>query len=378
MRNKILTAVFVLITGICTAQVDSFLYGGVMRNYITHLPPGYTQGQHLPLVINIHGYTSNASQQQMLSGFDNISDTANFIVVYPNGINNGWNAGINVNATIDDVGFLSALIDTFYKEYGINLNRVYATGMSNGGFMSQRLACELSNRMAAIASVAGTIGTSNSKFTCNLSRIVPVMHIHGTSDAIVNYNGSTFGTSVDSTIEFWVQKDACPLTPIVTQFPDVNTGDGSTITKYYYGLCQDSSEVVLLKVNGAGHCWPGSPFIACNMDTLASIEIWNFFNKHRINQQAKTDDLSLLIPEQPVSIQPNPFSERLVIKMNAPDIVSIEIYNLVGDKMYELSDSKKLIKSSVIEINDAGIKSGIYLLNVKTASGYSNYKVVKL
>jgi len=374
---KKLVTILVLASGICMAQVDSFVYQGTMRNYITHVPP---QGNKLPLVISLHGYTSNASQQQMLSAFNGIADTAGFIVVYPNGVNNAWNAGIGLSSTIDDVGFISALIDTLYKKHGIDRDRVYATGMSNGGFMSQRLACQLSRRIAAIASVAGTIGTAASPFTCNPERIVPVMHIHGTSDNVVNYNGTNFGLSVDSTIKFWVQRDTCPKTPVVTQFPDINTGDGSTVAKNYYGPCRDSSEVILLKVNGGGHSWPGSSLVSgANMDIKASREIWEFFKKHSLKNVSEIIESHLILMEnQPVTYLCDCFSKQIRLKMHISGIQAITLYNASGKKVYHFRDTYALKKGAILEISSVHFRSGIYLLNVTAGkSGYS-YKLLVL
>jgi polyhydroxybutyrate depolymerase len=146
-----------------TLVVDSIFTGGIYRNYRLYIPAIYTGASARPLIINMHGYTSNAIQQQLYSNFGPIADTANFLMVYPNGTSSGgsqfWNAGISPLG-VNDISFLSNLIDSLKAQYNIDLNRVYSTGMSNGGFMSHTLACELSNRITAIASVTGSIFVS--------------------------------------------------------------------------------------------------------------------------------------------------------------------------------------------------------------------------
>jgi len=364
----------------CFSQTFSFTYQGQSRSYIVHLPTGYVQGEELPLVLNFHGYTSNAGQQESLSGFDDVADTAHFIVVYPEGISNAWNAGIGFNGTIDDVGFASALIDTLHKNYNIDLKRVYSTGFSNGGFMSHRLACQLSNRIAAIGAVSGTIGTAAGLYTCIPTRKVPVLHIHGTSDAVVSYTGASFSTSVDSTIKFWTKNNGCPQTPIVTELPNTNTGDGTTVTKYYYGLCSDSTEVILLKINGGSHSWPGTTLVpGANMDIKASEEIWNFFKKHHLPNpiNAIENDQNNVLKE-PINIQMNPFSEKISLYINSSEINEIRIYDILGNSVFETKDKNNFSSSSLFEINSNHFKNGVYLLKVKNGAAYATYKIIKL
>jgi polyhydroxybutyrate depolymerase len=377
MKKTFFTFYFLLIAVICTAQTYSFTYQGQSRNYIVHLPTGFTQGQHLPLVFNFHGYTSNASQQESYTQFDAVADTAKFIVVYPNGISNAWNAGIGLDPTIDDVGFVSVLIDTLHKNFGIDLCRVYATGFSNGGFLCHRLACELSDRFAAIASVSGTIGTSTSTFICNPSRIVPVMHIHGTSDATVSYTGTTYATSVDSTIHFWVDRDICPATVDSTNLPNTNTSDGSTVTKFHYGLCQDSSEVILLKIYGGSHSWPGAIGLSgTNMDIKASGVIWTFFRNHHLPCAITSID-NLSSNEEPITILQNPINEKITLKINSSRISQVTMYTILGSKIFETKNMNGFDKS-FYEINSSDFPNGTYLLNIKTDNRYYNYKIIKL
>src|SRR3990172_6409632 len=151
--------ILLLIPTISYAQVQqgSFVFEGYTRTYLVYLPPNYNGVDPMPVVFNLHGWTLDMTQQMNYSKMNEVADTAGFIVVYPNAVDATWSSGIATFAGRNDVGFLNVLIDTLAAHYSINLQRIYSCGFSNGGFMSYRLACELSNRIPAIASVAGTI-----------------------------------------------------------------------------------------------------------------------------------------------------------------------------------------------------------------------------
>src|ERR1019366_354154 len=241
--------------------LDSISFGGVMRDFLVHLPPGFSNSQHLPLVFNLHGTPSDAGQEEFYSRMSITADTNNFIVVYPDGLGNQWNVGFNspYASGVDDVGFISKIIDTMAQLYNIDLTRVYSCGMSDGGFMSHRLACELENRIVAIAAVSG-LPTDSTAFHCTHTRNIPVMQIHGTADPLVPYAGFQSGDtgfySVEQTIDFWLNKDQCSFVSDTTFLPDINTYDSSTVQKIHYGSCGSSTEVLFYKIIGGGHSWP--------------------------------------------------------------------------------------------------------------------------
>lgn len=355
------------------SQTYSFTHNSIVRSYIVHLPTGYNVSNQYPLVINMHGYTSNASQQEVYSQMDVVADTEKFIVVYPDGVNNAWNGGFGVNSNIDDVGFLSALIDTMKNNFGIHPNKIFACGMSAGGFMSYRLACELNNKIAAIASVTGLMADSVRLFLCQNNCAVPVMDFHGTTDPIVNYNGAAGYISADSTIKWWRAKDACPLTPVVTNIPDINTTDGCTATKYYYGLGNDSSEIIFFKITNGGHTWPGGipipSFGNTNQDIKASGEIWNFFKKHSLKCVANAVNESSVIGHK-LLVYPNPTTGEFTVSgLQFP--VRVSIYNVIGEKVYEFSKEKNVIHLPL------GLGNGIYFLKAETEKGTSFVKLLK-
>ena len=273
------------------ATTETLIHDNIERSYILYVPSSYDGANSVPLVLNLHGYSSNAGQQMIYSKFYEIADIEGFILIHPEGTINNlgeqfWN--IADFSEIDDVGFLSALIDTVSGEYNINTNRVYAMGMSNGGFMSYQLACELSDKIAAIASVTGSM-LADQIMSCSPNRPVPVMQIHGTADQIVLYEGEPLSgiVSIDDVVSYWVSFNNCYSEAFLSIIPDNNTFDLSTVEHYVYDGGNNDSSVEFYKVINGGHTWPGAeiPLFGnnTNQDFNASQEIWGFFNKYNIN-----------------------------------------------------------------------------------------------
>jgi len=352
------------------AQSFSFTHDGNPRTYWVHLPAGYTNSVPHPLVLNFHGYTSNGVQQMNYSLMNTVADTAGFISVYPDGINNSWNVGFGLAAYftgVDDVGFTNALIDTLIAHYNIDQEQIFATGMSNGGYFSNRLACELPNRIAAIASVTGPM-TDSTRAYCNPSRKVPVMHIHGTSDGIVPYNGGAQSMSVQELVDFWTDHDNCPVSSTDTPYTNVSTTDNCTATRKDFAPCDNESEVVLIEITNGGHTWPGAAvdiamYGNTNRDFFASGVIWDFFRKFRLNQFIGVEEEN----EQWINIHPNPAHEFLYI---SPGIEYV-IYNLKGVVLMEG-------KSGNEPINVQDLKVGMYLVQLKTNQTTVVRKIFKI
>jgi len=170
-----------------------------------------------------------------------------------------------------------------HKLYQVDLDRVYATGYSNGGFMSYKLACQLSEEIAAVASVGGAMPESEFA-NCKPKRAVSVLEIHGTKDGSVPYKGMPGLKSTEEAIDFWSSANACESMETQTM-ADIDTEDDSTIEKISHTNCKDGSSVILMKVENGGHTWPGeddSPYGRVNKDMDASEEIWKFFAKHQL------------------------------------------------------------------------------------------------
>ena len=267
---------------------------GRKRSYLVHVPPAYDPAKPSPVVLAFHGALMNAPMMAQFSGLSRKADEAGFVVVYPNGTGVGETA-LFFNATAepkpggppDDVAFTAALLDDLATVLAVDPKRVYATGMSNGGMMSHRLAAELGDRIAAVAPVAGTLALP----AVRPARAVPVLHFHGTADTIVPFNGPRGRTpatmrflSVGDTIGAWVRANGCPPQPVTTALPDA-ADDGTTVKQTVYGPGRDGAEVVLIEIEGGGHTWPGrQPVVGwigkSTSDIAANDLLWAFFERH--------------------------------------------------------------------------------------------------
>jgi polyhydroxybutyrate depolymerase len=258
---------------------QTLVSNGTMRSYHVHVPPSYAPGQPTALVIVYHGFTETDATIITTTHFNTVADAHGFVVVFPQGLSDSWDAGAccppSWYGAVDDVKFTSDLIDQLESELCIDPKRVYASGFSNGGMMSHRLACELSDRIAAIGAVAGTLAIS----TCMPSRPVPVLHIHGTSDPISNFNtGFPSGDEgVPATISEWVMVDGC------TDAAPTNVYLMGDVSCDEYQQCAEETAVQLCTVTGGGHQWPGGApdgIGYLTMDIDASEHIAQFFESH--------------------------------------------------------------------------------------------------
>ncbi|WP_430402746.1 alpha/beta hydrolase family esterase [Fluviicola sp.] len=260
MKFYYITAIFTWVFVSLHAQTTisgSFVHGGITRTYSFYVPASYTPGVPVPMVIGLHGLSSSGADFAANRDFRPIADTANFIMVHPDGSTmfgvKFWNYETILGSTVDDVGFLEALIDTISANYSINAQRIYCTGMSNGSFMAYLLACQ-SNRFAAIGTVTGSMSVDMYD-ACNPQHPIPVLHIHGTDDSTNPYAGTSTMKGIDDTNLFWVNENNCNPVPVVTAIPDINTTDNATATKYVYSLGMNGHTVELFKVTGGGHSW---------------------------------------------------------------------------------------------------------------------------
>lgn len=343
----------------------NLMSGGINRSYIIYIPANYTGTTAVPLLFNFHGYTSNAQQQMFYGDFRPIADTAGFIIVHPEGtLDNTGTTHFNVGwggSTVDDVAFTSDMIDAMAAAYNINLERVYSTGMSNGGFMSLHLACRLSDRIAAIGSVTGSIvpATMNS---CNATHPTPVLQIHGTSDGTVPYNGGAgWSESILSVLNFWKGHNNCgaPTTEVI---PNTSTTDGSTVERISYVGGDNCSEVVHYKIIGGGHTWAGSAFPSSgtNYDINASREVWNFVSRYDINGMIGpcTANAGVIMPELELTIFPNPVRSEFSVK-GLQEELDFELTSVIGTRVQA---GKLCSTSNVISVES--LRNGVYFLKV--------------
>lgn len=357
-------------------------WDGVTRDYIVYLPASYTPGSSLPLVLVLHGFTQSATTIMNVSDFNTVAETNNFIAVYPQGINNGWNTntGFPGGSTADDIGFIGALIDEMYTLYTVDTNQIFSCGFSAGGYMSYRLACESTRCFAAIASVAGTM-TTNAFDDCAPSKNMPVMQIHGTSDAIVNYNGGFGGKSVDDVVNLWVTNNSCPTTAIVTVLPDINTTDGSTVEQNIFTPCTDSANVILLKVVGGGHQWPGTTSILgglgnINRDINASEEIWNFFSGYSCAVTTPTSITESVSNTFTVDVQNLNHGVYNLILNNAPEgNFSYAVLDVQGRIIQDQTPVSMSVNSLTIDLSE--ISAGVYFVNLVNRTFSKTVKIVR-
>lgn len=349
----------------------SIMHDGIQRDYILYVPASYNGTTSVPLLFNFHGYTSNASEQMWYGDFRAIADTANFIIAHPQGtLDNTGTSHFNVGwggSTVDDVGFTSALIDTISSQYQINLDRVYSTGMSNGGYMSFHLACNLSNRIAAIGSVTGAMVPATMSI-CNASHMTPIIQIHGTSDGTVPYNGgSGWSVSIPAVLNHWATYNDCSLTPVIEALPDINAGDGSTVERHDYQMPSGCTIVRHFKVTGGGHTWPGTIFNSpgTNYDIDASKEVWNFMSQFDINgvingcEGVSIEELS----ETMFTIYPNPSNDLVSIDGLSSEDQIATISTMDGKILIQ-----EALNSSKNTLNVSNLEIGNYLLQIDSES----------
>jgi polyhydroxybutyrate depolymerase len=273
-------------------QTATMVSGGLVRSYRLHVP------QRLPpapaLVVALHGGGSDGLGMEKLTGYDPLADQAGFLVAYPDGFGKGWADGRGADAAdkahVDDVAFLTALVDRLALTRHVDRRRVFFAGMSNGAFMTERMACDRSGTVAAVLAVAGTLGA---QVACRATHPVAVMQVAGTSDPIVPYAGGTMTgrggkstiVSAPTVVARWRQLDACTGPPTVHQLPA--TGDGTTVSVSTTSACGRGTAVSFFTVNGGGHTWPGGPqylpraIIGRTTRVFsATAESWRFFQAH--------------------------------------------------------------------------------------------------
>ena len=254
------------------------------RYYIIYVPESGVSEASMPVLFALHGYGSTAEIHKNYTNYQPLAETSKFIVIYPQGSyfqgtftsGNHWNVGSwTAGSTADDVDFINEVIDLVSKKESINQNRIYSSGMSNGGFMSYHLACNLSSRIAAIASVTGSMSKETLE-NCSPSHPTPILQIHGALDVTVPFNGdSTINMeSIDNVFNYWTTYNSCDPIPslIVTDYVDFS------VDYQKYNNCLNSVKVELYKISSMGHTWPGKN----NFGISATEEVWNFVSQFDI------------------------------------------------------------------------------------------------
>lgn len=382
MKGKLLVLLFaLLITSELPAQLitRNILVSGNTRIYDLELPSGWTSGSKLPLVMDLHYLGADARDEDTLTRFGAIADMENFIICHPWGQGTNWNAGFNAPYTNGsrDIEFIQTVIDSIDSEYGVDLSRVYVTGMGQGGFMAHRLACELSGEIAAIATVGASMADS-AAFYCTPTRPMPVMLINGTADSVIHYSTGNpgFWPSIPDLADFWLTKNGCPVIMTNTQMlPDL-VNEGSTITTNQYS-CTNDSEVLLYEVINGGFAWPGASDTLpnsgiINQDINSAVEIWNFFKRWTIDGPVGIAEEAVA---EKVTLWPNPVQD--VCTVSLPQVKrngSLRMVSAAGVKV-----DHRILRSGMgdLEIDMASLPSGMYLVILEIDGGHSFGKVIK-
>jgi polyhydroxybutyrate depolymerase len=265
-------------------------FAGLTRTYLVHLPHTYDGTHMLPLVLAFHGSGGTGPGMAALTNLNNAAEDNGFMAVYPDAINHEWSFGkLPALGGIDDVGFISALLDTLGTSLKLDPKRVYATGLSDGGFFAALLACQRADRIAALAEVGATMSTLQAE-VCAPSHPMPALLIHGTADPVVAFSGGSKSgislLSAPANAARWAALAGCAATPAVTTLPDL-AQDGTSIVQSTYGGCQAGAAVIFDAVQDGGHTWPGGAqylpvsYIGKTSHNLnASQATWNFFQQH--------------------------------------------------------------------------------------------------
>ncbi|NND34821.1 MAG: T9SS type A sorting domain-containing protein [Saprospiraceae bacterium] len=380
---RILTPFFIPVFMCCMhvtvcGQYDSLFYDGYTRTYLVHLPANQEHLDNLPLIIAMHGGFGSAANLQNQSGLSLKADAEGFMVVYPEGVrdgilnirtwNAGWCCGFASTSGVDDVGFINALLDTLYSRYSIDTSRVFATGMSNGGFMSYRLACEIPDRIAAIAPVACSMSVSR----CDSDKPVPIIHFHSYLDGSVPYAGG-MGNGVsnhhnpplDSVAQVFGEINACQTKRDTLTHNDM-------FTHIRWNDCDCEAEINQYLTRDGGHSWPGGMKTAIGdpVSTYISANdlMWDFFQNYSLHCQMTTAENSSTSATSEYTIYPNPASDYINIRSVGNHRVEATLYNAIGTPVINIATPG--------EIDVSQLDAGMYFLQIQTRYQSTEVKVI--
>ena len=255
-------------------NAQTIIHDGINREYVLYIPNSYDGTSAVPLMLNFHGFGGSASDYMNYADMRSVAESDTFILVYPQGScsdgSSHWNpcpVGGDNKSTADDVGFVESMINEISSQYNVDMERIYAAGYSNGGMMAYGLAHYKSDLIAAVASVSGVMLDC----TGPTSHPMPVVHLHGTSDGVLPYNGGDGWNSTQSTLEHWINFNNTVLTPTVIS--------DNNIEHYVYDQGDSLVSVEHYKYIGGDHVWFSATFQGQNTSEL----IWNFVSRYDIN-----------------------------------------------------------------------------------------------
>lgn len=266
---------------------------GKLRTYELFTPSSYNKNRPIPLVMVFHGHDGTGASIAEVTRFNELAEKQGFIVVYPDGIDHNWNLPGNYSGKEDDVSFVTALIDHLQQIRNIDSRKIYVTGFSKGAIFTQNLACELPDKIAAFASVAGSLPV-RLLAKCQPNTPVSMLMINGTNDSAVLYQGDEISkkgalVSVPETVDFWLDHNQCSSPTEVKQLPTPKPNNRFKVNSSRYSSCSGNSEVILNSILDGGHSWPGGASkdaslnqFNANLGFNASETIWNFFEGHAL------------------------------------------------------------------------------------------------
>ena len=259
-------------------NAQSIVHDGINREYVLYIPNSYDGTSSVPLMLNFHGFGGSASDYMQEADMRSLAESDTFILIYPQGScldgSSHWNpcpTGGDNKSTADDLGFVESMISEISSQYNLDMERIYAAGYSNGGMMAYGLAHYKSDLIAAVASVSGVMLDC----TGPTSHPMPVVHLHGTSDGVLPYNGNTYYSSAQSTLDHWINFNNTTTTPTVSS----DNSGGMTIEHYVYDQGDSLVSVEHYKYIGGDHVWFSSTFQGQNTSEL----VWSFVSRYDIN-----------------------------------------------------------------------------------------------
>lgn len=262
-----------------------------LRTYYMYTPKSYNHKHAMSLVLVFHGDNGSGNSIAKISRFNNLAEAFGFIAVYPNGLDHQWSFTGHVRRKVDDISFIAALIGHIEQIRNINRRKIYATGFSQGGILTQALACKLPNKIAAFASVAGSL-TTQFMHSCHPTVSISMMMINGTKDLSVHYHGDPITqkealVSIPKTINFWKRHDQCTSSSQFQQLAQTKSRNHLEVKAFRYSGCRNASEVLQFTVVNGGHFWPGGASTDTKLNQVniqlgfnASKAIWSFFQHH--------------------------------------------------------------------------------------------------
>jgi poly(hydroxyalkanoate) depolymerase family esterase len=335
----------VFFTWAAFGENGSMTIGGKSRTYIIHVPSGLPANP--ALVLDLHGMSSNASQQEQLSGMDKVADQGKFIVVYPNSDGSTWDLSSGGN----DVKYIAALIDSMVKRYNVDPKKVFETGFSMGGMMSYALECSIPDKFAAFGPNSGYLlgGTSG----CNAAPPKPIFHIHGAADNFVKYS------DLQGFLNFFINKWHCPDKQTTNNF-----NGNSKLTKDYWGPCDQGGEITLISVAGMQH------EIKNGTDFSEAQEVWNYFKKF-----TGTTGISSQVSGSRTTqrIFANYSAGKIQLKSNR-NLTLVKVFDIQGKAIVFWKTATGTEHDVSLPVNRSA--SGIYALNVIDGSGATTLRIV--